>query len=390
MARIEKIKAQTILDSRGQWTLEAKIFSDTGLEAVAGVPQGKSRGKGEAVSREAEEAVSNVNDKINQALKDFSLDNQEGIDNRLKELDGSEDKSNLGGNAILAISLASARLMAKVDNKPLWLYLSQLTGSHPQAPKLLANLINGGLHAQSGLDFQEYILIPETNNIKEAIEIILKVYNNLGQLLKTYPSGTAVGDEGGYAPSLDDNNYPFELIKKALSRSEIKFSFGLDAAADNIADLTEEELFEAYSQMIDNFPLTYLEDPFGEGDFSAWRRVFSEFSNKVDIVGDDLTVTNPKLLSKPEMKEMINGVIIKPNQIGTLSETLEAIKIAKQNNWRIFVSHRSGETNDDFIADLAFGVGADGFKLGAPARGERISKYNRLLKINVEKDILNN
>lgn len=389
MAKIEKIEAQPILDSRGQWTIEVEMASSD-FSIFTSVPQGKSRGKKEAVAREIDVAVDNINNKINKVIQGFPSEDQEGLDKLLKELDGTNNKSNLGGNAILATSLASARLTAKMENMPLWLYLSRLANSQPKAPRLLANLINGGLHAQSGLVFQEYILIPETSNIREAIGFILKVYGDLGKLLKSYPSGTAVGDEGGYAPSINDNYYPFELIKKAIVGQKTKFSFGLDAAADNIDDLTEEELFNTYSYLVDNFPLSYLEDPFSEDDFLSWQRIFSELSEKTNIVGDDLTVTNPDIISQPEMERMINGIIIKPNQIGTLSEVLRAVKIARNNNWQIFISHRSGETNDDFIADLAYGIGADGFKLGAPARGERISKYNRLLKIVSEKEKLDN
>lgn len=383
MASIQSITARKILNSRGEWTIEASLACED-FSVSASVPEGKSKGKFEAISFEAQDAVKAINEKIAPAFKGFDLQDQKKIDERLIEIDGTINKAALGANSTLAVSVAAARAAAKSKKTPLWKYIGEISKRTSKAPDLYMNVINGGLHAGNSLDFQEYIIIPKAGTIIQNIEFGVKVYAELGkELLEHFGKGAAlVGDEGGYAPNFENNLQPFEIIETVLAKLDLsdKFNFGLDAAASNIKK-TANELSQEYESLLTNHNFKYLEDPFGENDFDPFARFLANYGNKCLIAGDDLTVTNVERMITAHDKASVNAVIIKPNQIGTITEALYAVTKAQEFGWGIVVSHRSGETNDDFIADFAYGIGADGFKLGAPVRGERVAKYNRLMVI---------
>lgn len=385
--KIQQIEARIILDSRGEKTVEVSITAGD-QRATAACPQGKSRGSGEAVFRPAAEAVMNIQEEIVDVLIGRSVFDQIGIDKAMIELDGTDDKSRLGANAILPVSLALAKVAAKVKGQQLWRYLRELSATTSNdSPRLLVNLINGGLHAGNDLMFQEYLAILPGSKMTEAVNNSTRLYKKLGEKLVEQFGPTAInlGDEGGFAPLCSQDEEPFKLIMETADDLGLvdTITVGLDAAADNLSK-NDEELIEFYHHLVETYPLEYLEDPFQEDKPESFSQLKNEIGNGVLIVGDDLTVTNPERLVQPEITTAINGVIVKPNQIGSLSETLEAIKLTQAANWAVIISHRSGETNDDFIADLAFGVGAWGIKLGSPARGERVAKYNRLLAIDQE------
>ncbi len=390
MAPIKSVTARPILDSRGGWTVEATICLVNNLRATASVPQGESTGSLEAVSLPAAEAVRNVNEIIGPALQRMAVGEQTAIDQRLLELDGTALKSKFGGNALLAVSLVAARAAALADQLPLWQYLRELSDfSVPAglAPRLVALMMEGGLHAPGASPFQEYLILLRSRVISESVSLVERLYCELRERLKHQfgPTVSRVGDEGAFAPAVTDPAEPFALLGQVVKdlSLEDQLDFGLDAAANNV-DWSIEELFKFYRQLRAHYPLRYLEDPFAETDFANFARLHTEFGDSTLVVGDDLTVTNVARLAEAKQAGSINAVIIKPNQIGTLTETLEAIRRAREYGWQIIVSHRGRETNDDFIADLAYGVGADGIKLGAPARGERVAKYNRLLAIEAE------
>lgn len=386
MPKISHLSGRPILDSRGDWTIEVAIGLNNGLQAIASVPQGKSKSSFEAFYVSPEKAVKNIEKTIAPKIIGEKIGNQLRIDKILLNLDGTKEKKKLGGNAILGVSLAYARISALAQKIPLWRYINKISGLKIGAstPHLLMNIINGGLHANNNLNFQEYIVIPKTEKISEAVKIGLKIYNGLKDYLKeNYPKGAInVGDEGGFAPIMKNDEEPFDAISRVAKKMKLesKISFGLDAAASDIK-WKPKKLFDFYGKLFKKFKLIYLEDPFSENDFKNFKKLREISGNSCLITGDDLTSTNPQRISAAYKKKSLNGVIIKPNQIGTLSETLEAVKLARKYGWAVIVSHRSGETNDDFIVDLAFGVGADGIKLGAPSRGERIAKYDRALEI---------
>lgn len=388
MAKIASLKARPILDSRGDWTIEVSLKLNNGRTFTVSVPQGKSVGSYEAVSLPAEAATKNIEKVISPRLKKFSPVNQKEIDEFLIKLDGTVTKKRLGANAILAVSIACAKAGADESNKPLWKHIRSLgrfTESKDwPSPRLFANVINGGLHAGNNLDFQEYLIIPKTKSVKEAVDIVLKLYSNLGDYLVKSKGKNAVniGDEGGFAPNFKDNLEPFYILEKVARklRVESKIDFGLDAAASDVS-LSVTKLISIYKKLENKFHLFYLEDPFGENEFGKFAELKKILGDKVLITGDDLTTTNMTRIKEARSKGSVNAVIVKPNQIGTVTESIEAVNLACKFGWKVVVSHRSGETNDDFIADFAWGVAAYGLKLGAPARGERIAKYNRLLEI---------
>jgi enolase len=384
---IKNIKTREILDSRGAWTIELKLTSNNKDWVSVSIPSGKSKGKDEAASFDASKSLF-LAKKIFLKIKNKQFKNQKDFDNFLIKLDGTSNKSNLGGNNTLAFSYGFLKLTAKNLNKEIWKCFNELLKiSKPQMPKLFVNVINGGSHANNNLDFQEYLIIPKTKNIKEAVDLVLNFYFKLGEKIKSLKSNIplGIGDEGGYASNFKNNLEPFEIMDKLMKKFKIrnKFDFGLDAAASSIKS-SNQELFNFYKTLYQKFNIHYIEDPFKETDFVSFSKLKNALKN-VLICGDDLTVTNVKKIKEAHQMNSINAVIIKPNQIGTVLETIEAIKLAKNYNFKIIVSHRSGETNDDIIADLAYGVGAYGFKLGAPQRGERISKYNRLLEIGLNR-----
>lgn len=390
MSHINNITARTILDSGASWTIEVALTTDDGVIAKASVPAGKSKGAHEAVSLDAETAKLNVIEKIAPAVKGFDVVNLEALDNRMLELDATPDKSALGANAILGVSLASARAGAKSRKMPLWQHIKELANL-PPAPKTSLRLFSlfteGGLHADGGLPFQEYLVIPKSTNIAESTKTVAALYGAYKEEIIKQFGGTAshIGDEGAFAPAFNEGHEPYAVMLKVASMLGLDkaIDFGMDAAATNIS-LSPTELTAFYKELKTKYNILYLEDTFGEEDFKNFAALRSELGDDVMITGDDLTVTNLSRMKLAHDEQSINSIIIKPNQIGTLTETLNAIRLARDFGWRVVISHRGRETNDDFIADLAWGVGADGIKLGSPARGERVAKYNRLMEIEEE------
>ncbi len=389
--KIKSLSARPILDSRGAWTVEAHITLADGTKAKASVPQGKSTGSSEARALPAPVAVRKVNDVIAAKIKNKEFRTQELFDEFLIKLDGTPDKRRLGANAILATSIAFARATAKARRVPFWQHLRELYGmpvpKHPDIthPRLFMNLINGGVHGGSNLDIQEYVIIPKTRTFKEAAEMGAEMRHELGALIERTKGkqATNLGDEGGFAPNFKNNIEPVHFLKMTAKKLgyQKKIDFGMDAAATEIKNLTQKQLIALYEKLVNEYCIIYLEDPFAENDFLSFAGITMKFGKQVWVTGDDLTTTNVRRMERAHAEGSVNGVIIKPNQIGSVAEALDAVRAARKYGWAVVASHRSGETNDDFIADFAYGVGADGLKLGAPARGERVAKYNRLLEI---------
>lgn len=399
--KISSLIARPILDSRGQWTVEVSLTLQNGIRATASVPQGKSTGAMEARALPAATAVRNINTTIATRIihKDF-LD-QAAVDEFLVRLDGTAVKSRLGANAILAVSIAFLRATARTKKIPLWKHIRDVYGiwvdptSVILHPRLFMNVVNGGLHAGNNLHFQEYLIIPRARTFRESIDIGTAIYHALGvALMKAKGRDAAnLGDEGGFAPNFKNNLEPFAMLRIVAKKLKLdkKIDFGIDAAATDIKGLSRLQLNNSYKKLIKEYAPFCIEDPFGENDFKNFAAITAAHAvdekggvsvkSKLWIAGDDLTTTNIDRMEMAKAKKSMNAVIIKPNQIGTVTETLNAVRLARQYHWAVIVSHRSGETNDDFIADFAYGIAADGFKLGAPARGERIAKYNRLLEI---------
>jgi enolase len=408
--KITKIHAREILDSRGNPTVETTIYSGD-LSAKASVPSGASTGVHEALElRDGDKtrfggkgvlkACRNVNDKIFKAIKGLSAGQQEKIDKIMLELDGTENKSKLGANAILSVSLAAARLAAKAQKLQLFQYLANLYGYELKSlPTPLFNVINGGAHADSGLDIQEFFLIPQTGNFSSQLRMSVEVFHILKDDLAKKGLTVAVGDEGGFAPKLSSNEEAFrqllQAIEKAGYRPGADFNLGMDAAASEFFDSKKgiytlkasklsaksSSIYQIYKKWLAKYPIQIIEDGCAEDDFLGWKFLTQKLGSQVLLVGDDLFVTNPQRISLGITQKIANAVLIKVNQIGTLTETLAAIKLAQKNHYKIVVSHRSGEICDSFIADLAAATNAEFIKAGAPSRGERVAKYNRLLEI---------
>ena len=381
MIIIKDIKAIKILDSRANPTLKVILETDKGT-SFSCVPQGKSKGKYEAVSLPAELGIKNINEIILPELKNKKIESQEELDKLLIELDGTENKSKLGANAILGISLSFARILAQVEKKELYEYLFEKYGkSFFQGSSkmwLLFNFINGGVHSPSGPDIQEYLVLIPFNNGK-GIWIASKIYNRLKEKLKK-----GVGDEGGFIIEEKNNEKPLQIISQILDETKTKdeVKLGMDVAYSQFKNKQSLKEFKSFlMHLIEKYNLVYVEDPFDEDNWAEFKDLKNEVGKDTLIVGDDLTVSNPSRIKTAIDKDAINGIIIKPNQIGTLTETLSAIKLAYENDIKVIISHRSGDTCDDFIADLAIGVNAWGLKSGAPRGSERCSKYNRLLEI---------
>jgi enolase len=392
--KIKSLSAHKILDSRGTWTVEVMLETKDGVRAMASAPQGKSAGSSEARALPAEQAVQNVNQRIAPRTKRKDFKDQVTLDAFLCELDGTPSKAKLGANATLPISIAFTRAMAAQKKMPLWKYIRSQAGNGAVAkgtlvhPRLFINVVNGGLHASNNLDFQEYLIIPRCRTIAESVDVGIKLYHALGEALEKMKGENAVnlGDEGGFAPDFKNNREPFQIMQSVAKKLHLenKVDFGMDAAATDVKKIGDKKLEETYLGLVRDYRLTYIEDPFSEKDFLAFAALNLHFKGKTLIAGDDLTTTNVRNMKKAYAEESVNAVIIKPNQIGTVTEALGAVRLARKYGWAVIASHRSGETNDDFIADFAYGVRADGLKLGAPARGERIAKYNRLLQIESE------
>jgi len=410
--KIESIVAQEILDSRGSPTIEAVTTLEDGSIGWAGVPSGASTGKYEAVElRDGDKsryngtgvlnAVENVNTKINYAVVGLDAENQKLLDETMIKLDGTENKANLGANAILSVSLSAARAQAQSEKKELYNYLTKFNPDFDGKyimPIPEMNVMNGGKHANWATDIQEYMLFPiGAKSIVEAIRMNAEVYQILKKIIKDKGYATTVGDEGGFAPNVKSNEEPFQIMSEAIQKAGYTLgkdiSLGIDAASsefykDEKYNLNKEnktvnsdELAEFFKNLADKYPIISMEDIFAEDDWGAYQTFTKTEGNKTQIVGDDLYVTNVKRLQKGIDNKSTNAVLIKLNQIGTLTETIDAILLARKNNMRSVVSHRSGETEDTFIADFTVAMGTGQIKTGAPARSERVAKYNRLMRI---------
>ncbi len=381
MIKIKLIRPEIILDSRQEKTIKVTIEDSHGLIGSASVPQGKSRGKFERDNLKPEEAFQKIKE-LESFLIKKNFETQEEFDYYLLELANQ-------ANVILPLSLAFARIMALKKKIPLWQNLKEIFQSEHKGeitkikPRLFVNMIGGGLHAQNNLDFQEYLIIPKTKNAFEAWELSKKIYLVLGEYLKKRFKKLEFADEGNNATFLNDNEEPFLILKELLKKLKLEneIDLGLDAAATNISHQTPENLFKIYLNLKEKYQIFYLEDPFSENDFENFAKIKKEIGDNTLIVGDDLTVTNIERIDLAIKNKSLNGIIIKPNQIGNLTLTLKAIKKAKENNLAVIISHRSGETDDDFIADLSYGLGAEGLKAGAPLAKERLVKYQRLIEI---------
>ncbi len=421
--KIKKVYAREILDSRGEPTIETKIVLENGISAIASVPSGASAGKAEAwelrdkdpkryLGKGVLEACENVNAKIFSDLKGLEAEKQREADERMIALDGTENKSALGANAILSVSLACGRAAAIAQNLELWQWIRQLIGKKnlgpagrgkikpisADLPMPCFNVINGGKHADTRLSFQEFWAIPAgALSFREAVRAGSEVFHNLQELCKEKGYNTNVGDEGGLAPNLDSNDQAIELLQEAILRAGFKlpddFTLGLDVAASSFFEngnyifkneglsLSGEQMVSLYAEWAEKYPLAIIEDGLAEEDWPSWVALTARLGDKIQIVGDDLLVTNVKRLEQAIAEKAANSILIKLNQIGTLSETLDCLKLAFQNNFGTIISHRSGETGDAFIADLAVGTAAGQIKTGSLCRGERIAKYNRLMEI---------
>jgi len=398
--KISDIKGEEIKDSRGNPTLKVTVSVEDFFDSFS-VPSGASTGMHEAHElrdddrKGVKNAIKKINNIITPALLGKNVLNQKEIDQIMIDLDGTPNKDNLGGNSMIGVSIACAKVAAKVSKQEVFEYLRTLAEikSSRKTPYLYMNLINGGKHANNELSFQEYHIVPDTEDANEAVEIGIKIQNTLKEIINKELGGESLilGDEGGFAPKISDIRKPLIYLTEAIRQNYLlgKVFLALDVASSSFynidkgfytvdgKNISKEELMNIYNSLIKEFNLFSIEDPFDEEDFEGFKEL-KDFNDKLIVVGDDLTVTNKVLLRQAIEKGSINAIIIKPNQIGTLSETLETMKLARKNNVDIIVSHRSGETNDDFIADLAYAFGCFGLKSGAPEKSERKIKYDRL------------
>ncbi len=407
MVVIENIFADEVLDSRGNPTVRATVTLSDGTSASAIVPSGASTGINEALELRDKDnryhgkgvlkACENVNTIIANELIGMSPYDQGEIDYTMIELDGTENKSKLGANAILGVSMAVARAAARSLNLPLYRYLGGANALTMPTPML--NIINGGAHADNDVDLQEYMIMPiGFDDFDLALRASSEIYHTLKKLLEENGHSTALGDEGGFAPNFKNNVEPIEYILRAIEKSGYKpkeqIVIALDAASSEFykdgkyilagegKTLTKEEMVEFYEKLVEKFPIVSIEDGMAEEDWEGWKLLTQRLGDKIQLVGDDLFVTNKKLLKKGIELGVANAILIKPNQIGSVSETMESVRLAQRNNYKCIMSHRSGESEDSFIADFAVALNTGQIKTGAPARGERTAKYNRLLQIN--------
>lgn len=411
---ITRILARQILDSRGYPTIEADVILENGARGRAAVPSGASTGSNEALElrdnnlssyqgKSVQQAVENVTTYIAKLLVGKNATDQEEIDRLMIEYDGTENKAKLGANAILSVSLAVAKAAAKAKKLPFFAYLQELSGTEtPLLPIPLMNIINGGKHARGSTDIQEFMILPVgASTFHQALEMGANVFHMLGDLLASKNYATTVGDEGGYAPHVKDGNREaLDLIMQAVEKAgytlEEDIVLALDVAASELVDnnsyilntenkrLTIDEWIAWLLQLCKDYPIVSIEDALAEDDHEGWKKLTEKIGNEMQLVGDDVFVTNPRFIEKGIFENLANAVLIKPNQIGTLSETMTAIKIAKNAHWRTIISHRSGETEDTTIAHLAVGLATGQIKTGSLARTDRIAKYNELLRIEEE------
>lgn len=411
MSAIVDIHAREILDSRGNPTVEAEVVLQSGAFGRAAVPSGASTGVHEAVElrdgnkkryggKGVLKAVENVNDKIYDALAGLEAEDQIEIDQTMIDLDGTENKGKLGANAILAVSLAVAKAQAEEAGLPLYRYLGGTMARTLPVPMM--NIVNGGQHADNPIDIQEFMIMPVgADSIKEAIRWGAEIFHTLKKNLKAAGHNTNVGDEGGFAPNLETDEKALEVIMSAIGRAGYKagedFKIAIDAASSEwVQDdgtyllpksgikKTASELVEYWQTLCEKYPIFSIEDALGEDDWDGWKILTDKLGDKIQLVGDDLFVTNPKRLEKGILSDVANSILIKVNQIGTLSETLDAVEMAHKNGYTAVISHRSGETEDTTIADIAVAVNAGQIKTGAPSRTDRVAKYNQLLRIEEE------
>lgn len=404
---IKDVKAREILDSRGNPTVEVDVYLENGIMGRAAVPSGASTGEREALEmrdgnanryggKGVLNAVRNVNDKIRPVVIGMDVFDQYGVDMAMLELDGTKTKSNLGANAILGVSMAVLKAAAKAKKVPLYRYVGDGTG----LPVPMMNILNGGAHADNKLDFQEFMIIPQRDTIKERIRVGAEVFHNLKKVLNDKGLFTGVGDEGGFAPDLKSNTEGFELIMEAIKKAgytpgkDVKLA--IDVAASEFykdgtynlvgegRSLTTDELIEFYKELVNKYPIISIEDPVDENDWEGFAKITKELGNRVQLVGDDLFVTNKECLRRGIDMKAGNAILLKVNQIGTITETLETIKLAKDNGYKTIISHRSGETEDITIADLAVGLNLGQIKTGSMSRTDRVCKYNQLIRIEEE------
>lgn len=407
MSRIKNIVAREILDSRGNPTIEVSVLTENDNIGTFSVPSGASTGKKEALElrdndgrymgKGVSKAVRNVNEVIKDKLIGMTVENQKSIDELLIQLDGTPNKSNLGANAILGVSVACLKAAA-LDNKlPLYKYLNK---REVKIPFCMFNILNGGKHAPNNIDIQEFMIVPKFDDFKTSYRVASEVFHNLKNILSEKELVTSVGDEGGFAPDLKDNEEALSIIVKAIEMAGYlpgkNVFIALDVAASSFyndtndtykidnKNLTREELLDFYVELVKKYPIISIEDPFDENDKKGFKMITEVLGKKISIVGDDLFVTNKELLKEGIEEGLCNAIIIKPNQVGTFYETLETIVFAKQHKYTPIVSHRSGETTDTFISDLAVSLNIPFMKSGSTSRGERICKYNRLLEIEEE------
>lgn len=409
MIYIEDVYAIEVLDSRGNPTVKATVALSDGTVASAIVPSGASTGKREALElRDKDErycgkgvlkAVENVNSQIAEAVIGLDAFDQKALDDEMRELDGTDNYSNLGANAVLGVSMAVARAAAKSLDVPLYRYLGGANASVLPVP--MFNIINGGAHANNSVDFQEFMIMPfGFDKFSDALRAATEIYHTLKGLLNAAGHSTAVGDEGGFAPNLNDNEEPIKLIMQAIEKAGYKageqIKLALDVAASELyengkyklegKEFSSEELIERYAQLCEKYPIFSIEDGLSEDDWAGWAKLTSKLGAKVQLVGDDLFVTNEKILREGIAKGVANAILIKPNQIGTVSQTMQTIRLAQRKGYRCVMSHRSGESEDSFIADFAVAMNTGQIKTGATSRSERNAKYNRLLEIERETD----
>ena len=407
MSKIKAVNAREILDSRGNPTIEVEVVLEDKSIGRAAVPSGASTGAFEAaelrdggsryLGKGVTSAVKNVIEKITPVVIGMSATDQRAIDQKMISLDGTKNKSVLGANAILGVSLATARAASVSANQSLFAYLG---GSKAKTlPVPMMNILNGGAHADTNVDIQEFMIAPiGADSFKESLRWGAEIYHSLKSVLKKKGLATSIGDEGGFAPNLDSNRAALDLILVAIEGAGFKvgsqIALAMDVAATEFFNegkyefegksLTSDQMITYYSDLVSNYPLVSIEDPLDEDDWSGWAKLTAELGEKIQIVGDDLFVTNPERLAKGIESKTANALLVKVNQIGTLTETIDAVNMAHENNYKSMMSHRSGETEDTTIADLAVALNCGQIKTGAPARSERVAKYNQLLRIEEE------
>lgn len=408
MPTIKSVKAIEVLDSRGNPTLKVKVKLCDGSVGDAIVPSGASTGKKEALElRDGDKskfggkgvlkAVNNVNTLIAEEISGMDALNQKAIDDAMLGLDGTDNYSNLGANAVLGVSMAVARAAANSLNLPLYRYLGGANACTLPVP--MFNIINGGAHANNSVDFQEFMVMPfGFSSFSDALRAVAEIYQTLKKILNDLGHSTAVGDEGGFAPNLKDNEEPIKIIMEAIVKAGYKageqIKIALDVASSELYEdgvyklegkaLTSKELIDRYEELCNKYPIFSIEDGLSEDDWEGWKLLTDRLGSKVQLVGDDLFVTNEKILKDGIQKGIANAVLIKPNQIGSVSQTMQTVRLAQRNGYRCIMSHRSGESEDSFIADFAVALNTGEIKTGATSRSERNAKYNRLLEIELE------